>query len=620
MSTNGIPIDREKLEQLVLPRPGGFLRPSRFLGVLARTILKTRDLDTIYRKAVDLDPRMPFSDRILKALKISYTVTPQAHHRLPASGGVMVVANHPFGGVEGLVLHSLLTSVRRDVKILANQFLACVDVPEFRDMFIFVDPFESREAVRNNIGPLREALNWLKGGGVLGIFPSGTVSSFQVRQWQIADPRWHPVVGKLIRKAESPVLPVFFKGSNSRLFLTLGLLHPGLRTAMLAREVLNKADRVIEARAGKLLSPERLSRFRDDRGLLDFVRMKTYLLRNSEGRPDRRGWGGWRENVAAPSGHALPKKGSGESMAAEIDSLEASRVLISGGRYQVFRTFASVTPRVVEEIGRLREVTFRRVGEGTGKAVDLDRFDEHYEHLVLWNTERREIVGAYRFAMSDRVIRQHGIKGLYTSTLFNFSPGFFHCIHPAIELGRAFVRAEYQKSYQPLLLLWKGIGRIVAEEPRYRALFGSVTVSNSYQGISRRLIVTFFQRNGGNPELSRLVRSRNPVTIHPMLARRLQSYCAPLQDLDDLSEVISELEADRKGLPILLKHYTRLGGQVLAFNIDPQFGYAMDALILVDLRQSDPAVLERYMGTEGLAAFQAYHQPAQADYGREGAA
>ena len=281
-------------------------------------------------------------------------------------------------------------------------------------------------------------------------------------------------------------------------------------------------------------------------------------------------------------------------MAAEIARLPETSVLLASGEFRVIEAGAADIPLTLKEIGRLRELTFRSVGEGTGKACDLDAFDRSYRHLFLWNAVRCEVAGAYRVGRTDELVAGAGPRGLYTSTLFVLKRRFLDRIGPALEMGRSFVRPEYQKSYSPLLLLWKGLARMVVRDPRYRMLFGPVSISNSYKNASRRLMASYFEGAATSPGLARLVRPKTPLRGQHWLARAARTL---VHDLDDLLTIIDDIEADTKGIPVLLRQYLKLGGKILAFNVDRDFADTLDGLIVVDLLAADPRQLERYMLT-----------------------
>ena len=552
----------------------------------------------LYERAPDNSEPYDLLDFVLKDLDVRVKVDEPGLRGLPGSGPAIVVANHPFGAVEGMILGRLLLPRRRDVKILANYFLS--RIPELRELFLPIDPFGSPAAVRKNLTALRQALRWLNGGGVLVVFPAGEVAHFNPRRGRVEDPPWLPTVVHLIRHARCPVVPVYFPGRNGLLFQLLGMIHPRLRTAMLGRELLRRRGAAIEVRIGSPIPYRRLASHTDHE-LVAYLRSRTCIL--SERRPlselavqPRATPGAARPIVPAPPVEALVE---------EVERLPADRMLVDAGDEAVYVATEPEIPNLLREIGRQREITFREAGEGTGREIDLDEFDSSYRHLFVWNRVKRELVGAYRIGLTDELLRS-GTCGLYTSTLFHFKPRLFEAMGPALEMGRSFVRPEYQKSYAGLVLLWKGIAQFVVRHPRYTILFGPVSISSSYRSASQRLMVSFLEQNKYAHEWSRWVRARMPVSAERTVPGRL--HPSQLVNLEDVSSFIAEIEADHKGVPILLKQYLRLGGQLLGFNVDPQFSNVLDVLVMVDLRRTAAKILTRYMGRDGVSRFQAFQR------------
>lgn len=584
--------------------------PPPLEGALHRMLLLDR-VNELFEQVHQTPGSGSFCARMLDCLHVQPRVSEVDLSRIPRQGPVVAVANHPFGVIEGTILAAILPSIRPDVKIMTNFLIA--EFPELHDLCIFVDPFGGEQSIQANQRGLRESLQWLKQGGMLVIFPAGEVAHLDLKQRQITDPPWNEKVARIVRLTGSSVLPMYFHGANSALFHILGLLHPRLRTALLPHEFLNKRHAGIELRIGNPLPSKKLQAFPDDGALIRHMRHRTYLLQGRQAR---------RRSLAPPflrkrSGYTalaelIPPVGA-ETLRAEIGGLPTDRFLAQSGELIAVLARASEIPRALREIGRLREMTFRLTGEGTGKSIDLDSFDSHYLHLFLWNKEAGEIAGAYRLGPTDRIISRFGKKGLYTSTLFAYKTAFLNRIDPALEMGRSFVRPEYQKSYAPLLLLWKGIGQFVVQNPRYKMLFGPVSISNEYNAASRQLMVTFLKTYTRSDDLARLVRARSPFRVRPIRAlegigQELQSMA--VWDIEELSALIADIETDQKGVPILLKQYLKLGGKLAGFNVDPHFANALDGLIVVDLAQTDPRVLDRYMGKKGAAAFLEYHQTA----------
>ncbi|HVR26514.1 MAG TPA: GNAT family N-acyltransferase [Candidatus Polarisedimenticolia bacterium] len=551
---------------------------------------------------------------LLAAMRVELDVDSANIARVPTSGPVVVVANHPFGMLDGAVLATLLTRIRPDVKVMTNYLLR--DVPELGRHCIFVDPFSSDTAVSStrvdtNRRALREALEWLRSGGMLAMFPAGEVSQWQFPRGQITDPAWSDTAVRLIRRTEAAALPVYFCGRNSVSFHLFGMIHPRLRTAFLLQEFLQQEGRAVEVRVGSEIPRESVAGIADDREATEYLRWRTYLLAR-RGRPEK----SWSvavrskisEKVHEPVAAAEPTAGLTE----ELDRLPGDRCLVENADLAVYLVKANETPRMLREIGRLREVTFRGAGEGTGKQRDLDRFDRYYWHVLLWHKTRRELVGAYRAGNTAEILAERGVNGLYTSTLFRYDARLFEKLGPALELGRSFVRPEYQRQYAPLLLLWKGIARLLTIHADIPVLFGAVSISNDYSTASREMIYRFFEARMRDDERAGIIergmieprRAFRPAGLRPWDCRAM---CAALHDLEELSQPITDVETDGKGLPILLRQYAKIGGRLLGFNVDRKFSNVLDGLVVVDLRKTEPGVLERYMGREGAMMFRCRH-------------
>ncbi len=577
------------------------------LWILAEQLLGLRRCQQLYDRVSAEHSELPFAEQALKTLNVRYQLNNHERARIPACGPCILIANHPFGGIEGLILMELLEKQRPDFKVMANAMLS--RIPQLRDRLINVDPFGGSDAARTNLMPLRHSLKWLKQGGVLVIFPAGEVASRQ-SSGEITDPAWSSTLPRLVRRSKAPVLPVFFPGENGALFQWAGRIHPRLRTALLPRMVLNKTGQILPLRIGNLLPAKKLAAFSSNQALNDYLRLRTYSL-NLAGETSVETTPEPVTEKGQPICAALPAA----TLESEMAALPQYQRLVQSGEFDVVMFTAAQAPGLLNEIGRLREVTFRQVGEGTGHSIDLDRFDETYTHLCLWNHKQGELVGAYRIGRVDDLLVHYGAEGLYTSTLFNFQPQLLERLHNALELGRSFIRPEYQRSYAPLLLLWKGIGHYLVNNPHYRYLFGPVSISNDYTANSRRLMVDTLTRYFMVKEWSGLVSPRLPVPVTPLKIQGLSAQKSDplLRDMDEISALVADLESDNRGIPVLLRHYLSLGGKLLAFNLDPDFGHVIDGLLLVDLQQTECKPLQRYMGREGYASYLAVqHQQAAA--------
>jgi putative hemolysin len=578
---------------------GGFGRFARAAESSLECLLGLDQLNALYDDCARGAPDYKlFLRRCLDWINVRWQ--PDAHElaRIPRTGPLVVIANHPFGAVEGVILGAILSQVRDDVKVMANFLLG--RIAELRDLFIFVDPFERDGAAAANVAPLRQSIRHLRCGGVLAVFPAGEVASVDLHQRRVVDPAWNTTVARLIQHTAAPVLPVFFEGRNSVLFQTLGLVHPRLRTAMLAREFFNRRRTRITARIGSVIPHRRLEQYTDDDELTQYLRQRTYLLQH-------RASAAAQQLAPPPPRHAnIIAPVNARLLAAEVAALPPGQTLLESEESVVAYGRAAQIPHLLREIGRLREITFRDTGEGSGNDCDLDRFDAHYVQLFVWNRIKQEIVGAYRLGPTDEILATLGKSGLYTSTLFDCKSALLRQISPALELGRSFVRQEYQRSFSPLLLLWKGIGAYIVRNPRYRYLFGPVSISNTYQSISKQLMVRFLKENHCPPELVELAEARNPFRLS-RIAGWEHSAFKLIRDSDDVSELVSDVEPQPRGIPVLLKQYLKMGAKLLAFNVDPAFADCVDGLMVCDLSRTDARLLDRYLTKPGRERFMQYH-------------
>lgn len=580
------------------PRPVPAPMADKMGAAISRLFYLAR-LESIYRQASDgQEDHLAFLDAVLQQLGVTWRVSPLELQRIPAQGPVVVVANHPYGALEGLILARLLLAVRPDVKIMANYMLS--RVPELRDLFLLVDPFQSNRAVEHNFRPLRDAVRWLEQGGMLVVFPAGEVASLAWGRWRVEDPSWSPMAAGMARRAKAKVLPVHFPGRNSMFFQLAGLAHPSLRTALLPRELVNKIDSEVSLRIGSPIAYKRLAAQGSSREATAYLRRRVYLLGAvRDTRPD---------DPPEPPGGLMPPPALSArcSAAAEIEALPAGQKLLTSGEFTVLYARGRQAPHLLDEVGRVRELCFRQVGEGTGQERDLDRYDDYYLHLCLWNHQERELAGGYRLGLVDEILATRGARGLYTSTLFDYDPAFFARLNPAMELGRSFVDPKYQRSYSGLMLLWKGIGQLIAAMPRYRYILGPVSVSSLYSPLSRRLMQCFLDQHFASP-LAGLATPRRPPQWPRLGGFRPSELLQGVADLEELSELIGDIEPSGWGLPILIKQYTKLAAKAVAWNVDPAFGDALDCLMAADLMDADPKYLGRYLGTREEAAYRRQH-------------
>lgn len=570
---------------------------------LAEWATGLNQLDQLYQQRPAGLDSFAFMRHALDALGIDYQVAKGSLEQVPKTGSVVVVANHPLGAVEGVILAELLGQVRSDVKVLANHYLK--RLPEISDLFIGVDVFEGKDAVRANVKAMREAYQHLENQGLLLIFPAGEVSTYQGKEQNLADKEWSRSVAKLVAKSQATTVPMFIDGQNSKAFYLAGKVHPMLRTLMLGRELLNKQAQTIKVSVGEAIPYSELKGLADDKKVVNYLRLNTYLL----GAKKLSGVTSPPENSntqdindAQPIIDAI----SPAILQAELANLSEDEHLLSQGDFDVYCIRSSKIPMMMQEIGRIRELSFRAVGEGTGLACDLDEYDPHYHQLLVWHKEKMELVGAYRLGLVDELMAKNGLEGLYSRSLFNYDEAFVEQLDQSIELGRSVVAENYQRSLSALLLLWKGIATFVSRHPKYTHLFGPVSISNDYSLVARQLMASTLSIHHYDQRKAALVSATTPLPKEKQAFWHTDMLAA-LGDVQMLSKVLSRIEQG-KGLPVLLRQYLGLNGKLVCFNVDPAFNDALDGLIVVNLKNVSERTLGKYMGREKAAEYLSLHQ------------
>ncbi len=563
-----------------------------------QTALGLDEIDKLYAQARASANGQSLSRSVLDLLHVHVNIDDRDVQRVPSSGPIVLVSNHPFGLLDGLIVDALFTPLRPDLKIIANVLLSNID--EFRERFIPLDVLGGKSSVPSNARVLRTAMSWLRDGKALSVFPAGEVSHWNGADFRAADPVWSSLPVRLAAVANAIVIPVFLDGANSLAFQLAGYVHPRLRTVRLPHELLNKRGWTIDVRIGAPIKASYLAALPTSHATA-YVRARTYLLNHRTGTEPHPKSSIWIPFHKQPRVETVPAETEGARE--EIDVLrDAGRAILDTNDYALYAERGDQIPAVLKEIGRLREITFRTVGEGTGKARDIDSFDSYYTHLVLWDKKKNRIAGSYRLVWTEDVLPKAGMGALYTSSLFHYKPGFFERLGSAVELGRSFIAHDYQREFSPLMLLWQGIGRCVAARPHAPVLFGAVSISSEYSRTSREMMVEFLRREHFRPDLSPLVRPRKPFRSRLVREPEIRNLVAMVNDVDNLAIPVQELE-DGQNVPILLRQYLKLGGRVAAFNVDRRFSNVLDGLILVDLRETPQRTLNRYMGADQATIF-----------------
>ena len=561
-----------------------------FSGWLLMKVLKISTLNEVYNRNKHLED-LDFLNAILNDLEIKFEIPEEDLKRLPKDGAYITISNHPLGGIDGILLLKLMLEREPNFKIIAN-FLLHRIIP-LKKYIMPVNPFENHKDAKSSVLGIKETLRHLSDGKPLGMFPAGEVSTYKEGKLMV-DKAWEEGAMKVIRKAQVPVVPIYFHAKNSQLFYFLSKINDTLRTAKLPSELFSQKDRVIKVRIGKPISVNEQNEHTTLEDYSEFLRKKTYMLAN----PFEK------ETPFLPTPNLkLPKNpktivtgASQDNMNLEVNTLRNTDCrLLQSKNYEVFFAEASKIPNILHEIGRLREITFREVGEGTNESIDLDKYDQYYHHMFLWDDEAKKVAGAYRMGLGSEIYPKYGIEGFYLNELFRFERELHDMMSKSIEMGRAFIVKEYQQKPMPLFLLWKGIVHTTLRYPEHKFLLGGVSISNQFSDFSKSLMIEFMKSNYYDPYVAQYIHPKKEYKVKLKDADKDFIFDEAESDLNKFDKIIDELEPGSLRLPVLIKKYIKQNARVVAFNVDPLFNNAVDGLMYIRIADIPESTMKPVM-------------------------
>jgi putative hemolysin len=547
-------------------------------------------LNTLYEWNTNLE-EIEFANSHWDELQIKFEIPEEDLKRLPKDGAYITISNHPLGGIDGVLLLKLMLEKEPNFKIIANFLLHRIE--PLKKYIMPVNPFENHKDVKSSVIGLKETFRHLSDGKPLGMFPAGEVSTYKDGKL-VVDKPWEEGAIKVIRKAQVPVVPIYFHAKNSGLFYLLSKINSTLRTAKLPSELFSQKDRVIKVRIGKPISVNEQNEYKTIEDYSEFLRKKTYMLANSFNK----------ENKLLTVPNLKPQKSpkmivtpaNEEAMIAEVAKLrETDCRYFQSKNYEVFFAKADTIPNVLHEIGRLREITFREVGEGTNESIDLDKYDQYYRHMFLWDEDAKKIAGAYRMGLGSEIYPKHGMAGFYLNDLFRFESEFHEIMHNSIEMGRAFIIKEYQQKPMPLFLLWRGIIHTTLRFPEHKYLLGGVSISNQFSDFSKSLMIEFMKSNYYDPYIAQYVHPKKEFKVKLKDADKDFIFDETEADLNKFDKIIDELEPGSLRLPVLIKKYIKQNARLVAFNVDPLFNNAIDGLMYIRIADIPESTMKPVM-------------------------
>lgn len=542
----------------------------KFLSFTLRHLLYEKEIAEFGRSYPHLDG-IEFIEQALEFFNFTYSVRDSEKERIPREGPVVIIANHPIGSLDGLALIKMVSEIRPDVKAVVNEMLMAVK--PLRSLFLPVNVMTGSTAK----GDIAKIQDHLKDNGCIVIFPAGEVS--RLRPQGVRDTRWSSGFVKMAKIAKAPVVPVYVDGRCTSFFYGVSMLNKNLATGLLVREMFKQKNKHLPMRIGRLIPYESYGESKlTDRLVTKIFKKHLYRIAG-----DKAELFETQRSIAPPE----DRQALAKSIKKECELLGATN---DGKDIYLYR-FSGSSP-ILREIGRLREIAFRAVGEGSNKRRDTDHYDNDYFHLILWDQSDMEIVGAYRFGDAKQLHNQKGLDGLYSASLFQYNPQMKPYFDSGLELGRSFVQPKYWGK-RSLDYLWYGIGAFLSKYPQYRYLFGPVSLSNNFPKAAKDLLVEFYQLYFGSQE--DIARSNYPYTLPKDLQNSFSGNDYK-EDFTTLKHLLANMGAS---IPTLYKQYTELcepgGVQFLGFGVDPDFNDCIDGLILVDLEKLKAKKRARYM-------------------------
>ncbi len=548
-----------------------------FIGWLLLKITRISKINRHYDTLSHLEG-VEYISKTLDLSGVTFEIPEEDLRRLPKDGAFITLSNHPLGGLDGGLLLKLMLTHRPDYKIIGNFLLH--SFKPLQPYVMPVNPFEDRKEVKSSLSGLKNAIFHLKEGKPLGIFPAGEVSTIKEGKNYVDKP-WEPSIMRLVQKSKVPVIPIYFHARNSRLFYRLASISGLLRTAKLPSEMFSQENKVIKVRIGNPVSVKDQEEYTNLDDFTSFLRKKTYMLANPFEKKTLR------ESI--PQNLKLPKspkqiagEGNAQIIEAELQFCrDNDKRLLLSKNYEVFLAQKKFIPNILNEIGRLREITFREIGEGTNNSLDLDPFDDYYHHMFLWDTGAKKLAGAYRMGMGSEIYANRGIDGFYLQDLFRFEPELHKMMSQSIEMGRAFIIKEYQQRPMPLFLLWKGIVHCTLRFPEHKYLIGGVSISNKFSNFSKSLMIEFMRSHYYDPYVAQYVRPKKEFKVKLKDADKDFVFDESKSDLNKFDKIIDEVEPGSLRIPVLIKKYIKQNAKVVAFNVDPLFNNAVDGLMYI---------------------------------------
>jgi len=549
-------------------------------------IIKYKRLNKVVSELIKKDPVLLINN-LLDELDLKFDISEDDLNNIPSEGGFITVSNHPYQGIDSMLLFKIIYNKRKDFKIMASFLLQ--NIEPLHDIILPINTSIKLKGTRSSFSGIKEGILHLKNNSCLGIFPAREGSAYLELPKVIIDNEWQIPAIKFIKNAKVPVIPVYFHGTNSRLLHIVRKISPVLKFTSLPAELQNRKNRIVKIRIGTPITVKEQSEFKDIAQYGRYLRARTYSLGSSLEAQHFFNKLSFRTKSQAEPLISPVAEGRLKN---EFDKIRSEYELFSVRNFSVVCSPTWVIPEIIREIGRLREMTFREVGEGTNKSIDIDEYDLYYNQLFIWDLDKNRIAGSYRIGKGKDITSFYGIKGFYINSLFRIRRNFLPVLKESLELGRSFIVKDYQKKAFPLFLLWKGIMLFLLRNQEYRYLIGPVSISNKFSKFSKSLIVEFIRTYFFDEEKARFIEPRKKFVVkHDKVIDREVFIDVADHDINKIERIIMDIEPGYR-IPVLLRKYLEINGKIIGFNVDPKFNDCLDGLLIMDLYSTPPDFLK----------------------------
>ncbi|MEM7069846.1 MAG: lysophospholipid acyltransferase family protein [Pseudomonadota bacterium] len=595
-----------KLKYLETEKALGIPEGKSVNPMMIRAVEKLVGIDRCNKLLEDLGPDWPDTnsmvDIMFDRLDIKYQIKNAEVLEELDDRPKVFVANHPYGLPDAFALFQILTRYRPNIRLFANKILEATQLDDER--LLYVDPFSAPQSRNLTRKSMAHALRHVREGGDLALFPGRICSHLKTSDWTISDSAWTDQVRKFVDAGGGDLVPLYITGRNSMLFNFSGLIHPRIRTYLLVREFL-RGGHDFTFTIGDPVSADQLQKVSRSMSVGNFARSLVYSLKTGAStvpdlphliEPELRNAQETSRVVRTPTA----------IRGAHVRKLlDRNEILVKQNGYTIYQSGPKSGADILDIICEVRFQAYASETNVSDPSELRDHYDEFYHHLVLWDDEKEAVAGVYRYTLPGLTQRAPTAENLVTSSIFDLSPEFQKILPKAMELGRAAILPEYQKSFSPLMLLWRGFLEIPYRDKEIKYLFGPVTMGQNFNPLSRELLRRYIMNHCGDDVMKGHVSPRKALAFDIPREVEIEKLANACGSFAQLGNLINGIEGGKRSLPVLFRHYANSGCKFVGFGEWRELDNATAGLTLLDLKDSSKSFIQRYFGKEGAEEFYA---------------